>query len=451
MKKLFTSFLLATVACLSAFAEGDGKYYWFYDRAEVATTGKGLIYLSNASSEEEANYADISETKLYELGYSSTTIDYHAKPADGYQFVGLFQTATPASLTEALTSNSPEGSISVKTEQVTESTDVEGYGFEPDNTFYAVFSKVYVKVADALKRAGSVNIDKVINDKGDNITITATPSSDDFQFDYWLDSKGNKITENPYTFVAGDDNEVYTAYFKGDNILTIDFGEGKYIPFSSMYEADFESGIQTYIIQDKYLMFENEEGINIAFDETQNAWGYYNDDETFVQYTGEVPTFSTNYEVFSTVQAYVPNTGFVLYGEGVKTIVLFKETPEEELYPIDTYLVGTATGAVNIESLPKQDDNNNNLVYYVFDTNAFVKATSGTVAENSCYLALTEGVQYPLPEKIYIDTADDPAAITNVNTDKKIQFIGVYTINGKKVEAPVKGLNIVNGKKVFVK
>ena len=451
MKKLFTCFLLATVACLSAFAGDDGKYYWFYERAEVTTTGKGLIYLSNANDEEEPNYDDVSEAKQTEHGTPSTIIYYYAKPADGYQFIGLFPTANPASLTEALTSNSLEGSISVKTEQVTESTDVEGYGFEPDNTYYAVFSKVYVKVADALKRAGSVSIDKVINDKGDNITITATPSAADFQFDYWLDSNGNKITENPYTFVAGDDNVIYTAYFKSDKILTIDFGEGKYVPFSSMYEADFESGIQTYIIHNKYLRFDDNEGNNISFDEAQNAWGYYTDEKTFVKYTGVVPTFSTNYEVFNIGQDYVPNTGFVLYGEGVKTIVLFRETAEEDFIPINTYLVGTATGAVNIESLPKKDENNNNLVYYVFDTNAFVKATSGTVAENSCYLALTEGVQYPLPEKIYIDAADDPAAITNVNTDKKVQFIGVYTINGKKVEAPVKGLNIVNGKKVFVK
>ena len=451
MKKLFTSFLLATVACLSAFAEGDGKYYWFYDRAEVATTGKGLIYLSNTYGDEDVTYADASETKQTVNGFSSTTIYYQAKPTDGYGFVGLFPTATPTSLTEALTDNSLEGSLSVSTMQVTESTDVEGYGFVPDNTYYAVFSKVYVKVADALKRAGSVSIDKVINDKGDNITITATPSSDDFQFDYWLDSKGNKITENPYTFVAGDDNVVYTAYFKSDRILTIDFGEGKYVPFSSMYEAEFESGIETYIIKNKYLRFDDEEGHNIAFDEAQNAWGYYDDDYAFVPYTGEVPTFPTNYEVFGIAPTYIPNTGFVLYGEGVKTIVLFKETPEDELYPIDTYLVGTATGAVNIESLPKQDDNNNNLVYYVFDTNAFVKATSGTVAENSCYLVLTEGVQYPLPEKIYMNAADDPTAITNVNAEKKIQFIGVYTIDGKKVEAPVKGINIVNGKKVLVK
>ena len=30
-------------------------------------------------------------------------------------------------------------------------------------------------------------------------------------------------------------------------------------------------------------------------------------------------------------------------------------------------------------------------------------------------------------------------------------FVGIYTIDGKQVTAPVKGINIVNGKKVWIK
>ena len=451
MKKLFTFVLFATILCSSAFAEGDNNYYWFYDRAVVATTGKGLIYLSEESECAPEDYANECEFKTSTHGYSTTAIFYHAKPADGYEFVGLFPKANPTSMEERVSENNDlDAVINVTTMQVTENNDLEGYGFVPDTTFYAVFSKVYVKVANILERTGKVNIDKVINDKNDKVTITATPTMEGVEFDYWEDSEGNKITANPYTFTVGDDPNIYTAYFKGSKILTIDFGEGKYVPFSSAYEADFESGITKYIIKELPKEFYDENYNVISFDETQNAWGYTGN-EGFVEYTGSIPDFTSNYQVAETYQAYVPNTGLVLYGEGVNTIVLYRETADDNFVGINTYLVGTATGAVNIESLPKQDDNNNNLVYYVFDTNAFVKATSGTVAENSCYLVLTEGVQYPLPEKIYMNAADDPTAITNVNAEKKIQFIGVYTIDGKKVEAPVKGINIVNGKKVLVK
>jgi len=460
MKKVFTFILFATLLCSSAFAEGDDNYYWFYAKATVATTGKGLIYLSESDTIDAGSYSDESEAKAYGKGYNSYSFFYHAKPADGYEFVGLFPTATPKSMAERSTrSNEIDGTVSVKTSQTTADDNVEGYGFEPDTTFYAVFSKVYVNVASTMTRAGKVDIDKVINDKGDKVTISATPTIEGSEFDYWEDSFGNKITENPYSFTVGDDQVVYTAYFKGKNILKLDFGEGKFIPFSANNEAEFEEGIETYIVNELEQAFYDADYNKIQFVEAENAWGYYttekNDKEedvdVFVPYRGTIPQFNSNYQVYKTVQFYIPNAGFVLYGEGEKTVVLYRETADDQLIPIDNYLVGTSTGAVNIESLPAKDANENKLVYYIFDTNAFVKATAGTVAENSCYLVLTDGVQFPLPEKIYMRAEDDPNAISDVNADKKVTFIGVYNINGQEVEAPIKGINIINGKKVLVK
>ena len=451
MKRLFTLILFATLLCSTALAESDNNYYWFYDRVEVATTGKGLIYLSDDSECNEDDYATDSEIKHQEYGYNYYSFFYHAQPAAGYEFVGIFPTATPTSIEERISSsNNLDDMLSVTTMQATTSDNLEGYGFEPDVTYYAIFSKVYVKVDDNVKRAGKVDIDKVVNDKGDKVTITATSAGEGYQFDYWEDSYGNKIAENPYTFTVGDDPVIYTAHFKGDKILTIDFGDGKYIPFSSIYEADFESGINTYIINEIYKQFYDDNDRLITFSETDNAWGYVDDNYEFIKYEGEIPEFTTNYQIYETVQKYVPNTGFVLYGEGVKTIVLYNETPEDQFVAIETYLVGTATGAVQIESLPKKDANDNNLIYYVFDNGAFTKATSGTVEANSCYLVLTEGVQYPLPDKIYMNS-DAPTSISTTTSDKQVKFIGVYNINGQKIEMPVKGVNIINGKKVIIK
>ncbi|MCR5313735.1 MAG: hypothetical protein K6E54_08890 [Bacteroidaceae bacterium] len=364
MKGLFT-FILAFISCSSAFAEGDNNYYWFYDRAEVATTGKGLIYLSEESECKDADYAETCEFKAVDKGAKYKSIFYHAKPTDGYQFIGLFPNATPKSLSESLTSNSTSNVISVTTQMMSESNVVEGYGFVPDTTFYAVFSKIYVNVNATMDIIGTADIDKVINDKGDEVTITATPTLDGCTFDYWMDSNGNKITENPYTFTVGNTTETYTAYFKGDKILNIDFGEGKFIPFSTMSEAKFDADISVYIVNEKAKQFYDENEKLIQFIETENAWGYYNEEE-FVEYNGEIPEFNTNYKVETTFSDYYPNTGVILYGEGIKTIVLHNNTPEEQLYSIDTYLVGTASGAINIESLPKQDDNSNTLIYYVY-------------------------------------------------------------------------------------
>ena len=90
------------------------------------------------------------------------------------------------------------------------------------------------------------------------------------------------------------------------------------------------------------------------------------------------------------------------------------------------------------------------MTYYVFDGSDFVKATTGTVPQNECYLAL-DATQYPLPDKVYLAT-EDPVGIEAVTAGKAaLKFMGVYTIDGKQLTAPVKGLNIINGKKVFVK
>ena len=49
-----------------------------------------------------------------------------------------------------------------------------------------------------------------------------------------------------------------------------------------------------------------------------------------------------------------------------------------------------------------------------------------------------------------------PTGISNVNNDSEAQVVGIYTIDGLRLTAPVKGINILklsNGtmKKVFIK
>jgi len=111
----------------------------------------------------------------------------------------------------------------------------------------------------------------------------------------------------------------------------------------------------------------------------------------------------------------------------------------------------TCEGAVNIADLPTKDDDGNAITYYTFNGQDFVKATTGTVAKDQCYLMLT-AEQYPQPDKILVANSDLVVGIEAVPAKPAApQFVGIYTIDGKQVKAPVKGINIVNGKKVWVK
>ncbi|MBR1668589.1 MAG: hypothetical protein IJ693_09970 [Bacteroidaceae bacterium] len=461
MKKIYLLSLFAVLS-ISAFAETDSYYYWFYNKVESAPTGKGVIYASDGTTvpESDADYTASVEVKNYEYGSSYGSLYVWAQPAEGYQFAGWFTSATDETTMAELVDAKAETTLSVTAIQSTEDDTVEGYGFEPDNTFYGVFSKVKVQAVEGLESVASIDISKVANDKGDNITITATPYDEKTKFEYWLDSKGNKITENPYSFTVSD-VETYTAYFSGDSILVLDFGEGKYIPFSNKYSANI-GDLTGYHVTAVEKAFYDSDSNYITFDETENNWGYWTeeteyDSETdtyvtvsrdFHKYEGEIPSFDNSYEVSTFSYNYNGGDGVILYGEGKHYLVL---TYDEYAAPwAGNFLVATSEGAVNIADLPAQDAEENAMTYYVFDGTDFVKATSGTVPQNECYLAL-DATQYPLPEKIYLGT-EDPASIEAVAESKAApKLMGIYTIDGKQLTAPVRGLNIINGKVVLVK
>ena len=455
MRKLY-SFLLFAVLSVTAFAESDSNYYWFYNRVEAAPTGKGVIYASDGytSPESAADYTSAVEVKQYTQGFSTTSLYVWAQPAAGYQLAGWFGSAVDETVMAEQVATGTEAAIEVSTMQTSEDDLVEYYSFVPDATYYAIFSKVKVQPADGLASIALLDISKVANDTGDNITISASSSDPSAKFDYWTDSKGNKITDNPYSLTVSD-VETYTAHFSGDSIITIDFSEGKYIPFSNAYSA-LLGNVKGYRIVPVEKTFTDENYNTISFDETENAWGYwdieYDDDwnvisSEFHKYEGEIPSFDASYEISEFGYSYAAGDGVILYGKGEQSIIL----TNEETFPWDSYLVGTSAGAVNISDLPATDDDGNAMTYYVFDGTDFVKATAGTVAQNECYLAL-DATQYPLPEKILFASTEE-VAIQGVAAEQSARtLVGIYTIDGKQVKAPVKGaINIINGKKVYVK
>ena len=451
----FYAFMLFAILSISAFAETDPNYYWYYEKVEAAPTGKGTVYASDYSEPptSDSDYAASKEIK-FNTHTSFDIFTAWAKPAAGYQLAGWFSTASDETTMADRVADGEEASISVTTEQVSEDDTVEGYALTP-NVTYAIFTKVKVCAAEGLGDAATLDISKVANDTGDEVTITATPN-EKVEFAYWLDSKGNKITQNPYTFTVND-MDTYTAYFKGDAILTIDFGEGKYIPFSNKCNMILNSDVVGYRIEEVNKNFEDGEGHMIEFDEVQNAWGYYEyeydddgnvTDSKFYEYTGEVPTFESSYKLSDFMYNYNAGDGVILYSKGEQS---FYMTETEVTYPwVGSLLVATCDGAVDIASLPEKDDDGNAITYYTFNGEDFVKATSGVVAKDQCFLTLTSN-QYPQPDKILVANSELATDIQDINVQPALQFQGIYTIDGKHVTAPVKGsINLIGNRKVWI-
>ncbi len=450
----FYAFMLFAVLSISAFAESDGYYYWFYDELKAAPTGKGKIYASEESLEEgDFEYQESLTIKQCVEGYHEGSINTYEQPAEGYQFVGWY---TVDENNATLADKVSDGLyLSVSTTTASEDNMVEGYAPVPDATYYGIFAKIKVQVLPVMSDIGTVAISKVANDTGDEVTLTATSKDDKTKFAYWMNQNGDKITENPYTFTVTD-LDTYTAYFSGESVVYIDFGEGKYVPFSNNQSATLSEDIQMYDVYSQEQVFWDGDKL-IKFNPEENAWGWveeeYDDDwnvisSTFHPYDGEIPDLPTYQVSPSWDSAYMKGNGVILYGVGELPIV-FGEN--ENAYPNDmSKLVATCDGAVDIASLPAKDDDDNALIYYVFDGIDFVKATSGTVKENQCYLVLN-ATDTPLPDKIYVG-GEDPNGIEALDSNPATpQFKGIYTIDGKQVVAPVKGLNIIGGRKVWMK
>lgn len=456
MKK-FYSFVLFALLSVSAFAEMDGNFYWFYDKVVADPTGKGKVYIAESPVDEsEMECQSEMEFKTVSQGLNSLPVWTYEEPAEGYQFIGWFtKPSTEATMDDKVSNGN---GLTITTEVSSESDDVEQYPFEPEATYYGVFGKVKIQAASAMDKLGTLSISKLANDAGDEITITATPASADAEFAYWMDEEGNKITENPYTFTV-DGMNTYTAYYTGSAVKYIDFGEGRYIPFSNSRSAKLSNGIALYEVNEIVKYFEDLEGHTIGYDATENAWGWVDNEvydeqnnlisRDFHPYEGEIPTDIPSYNVSHLYTDYVAGNGAILYGEGILPVVFFDD--ETAAVSEMDKLVATCTGAVEIADLPTRDDDDNEIVYYVFKEDAFVKATSGTVAKDECYLKLN-ATDYPLPEKIYLEEYDDPTlGVAGVEAKKAPVFKGVYTLNGQQVTAPVKGLNIVGGQVKYVK
>lgn len=145
-------------------------------------------------------------------------------------------------------------------------------------------------------------------------------------------------------------------------------------------------------------------------------------------------------EVETTIPA---NTPVVLYAEnGYAANTFYGVNTATE----DAYTVGYLTGVLAETKAPAGSyvlqNGGNGVKFYVVE-----EGKEPTVKANRCYLNLPEGSDV----KAFGFSFGEVDAINSINADKKQMDGAIYNLNGQRLNSLQKGINIVNGKKLYVK
>ena len=455
MRKLFTQFpgkrlMLAAVALLtaasSAFAGGD-EWYAYKVQVDAYPTGAGTVYVTDDMfAEPEAS--DFAATQDFELTTTGFSIYGYAQAAEGWQFIGFAkdlvdeegnvtrvdEVAAAISEGDAYAWLSLDNGVGSKhfdedtqTEVSDDSTTVAALmPLDPNNYFRALFTHVAVRVNERNTSMGDVEIDKLVNDIGDQVTVTATPASEFNAFTGWtLD--GQLVSTEPTLTVDVTGVATYEATFSDTRSITIHFPEeGGYYEFYSPYA---------------YNLFYEAEAYSAGITE-----GYEND---LVAQDGEGTTYLT---VITSGYGTAGKAATILYGAGDVTI--HPQSAEEDYDPFSPQLLQwSGDEGVNIADLSQENDK-----YYTFDatTGIFTLATEGRVEAGHVYMQLPDSLVAGFastPEKIYIneEVATGIAAVRTSLTNGQLRR-GIYTLDGRRLSAINReGIYVFDGKKVIYK
>ena len=446
MKKFVTSlkaFAILAMLTVAGNAMASSTFYAYYAQVNAAPEGKGTVYATydvQAEAPTPDMYKSSSEVQFTAM-YGNVYI--YAQPADGYQLAGV-STATFNEAGEAIYN---EDNITVPGETYTTmyaDSEISGeeeaavaamMPMDPNNVYYALFTRVVAKPAnEQMNRLGGTAISKVTNDNGDVITLTATPHYDEStKFAYWIKkSTGEKITENPLTITV-DGMETYEAYFTSDLRVDLDFGA-----------------------EESYKVWYNDRDAFIGDVKTLN-FGTNSEWTTYMYDTLNVEN-NLRYSFFETYEAgYMASgkTAYLLYGQGVQTIIKDTTAVNSEETTIPESILKYAQTATNVAELPVSAK------YYnvnIAERTLTLMDANAAIAEGTLYAAvpveyLVEG--YEAPATIYWSADEvvgqEPVA-TSINSIKVTEAAAIYSLDGKKLAKVTKpGVYVVNGKAVIVK
>ena len=463
MKKNFTlkkSLLVAALAFVSVGAQAQSTYkyvpLWGEFKAYPAEGGMVSATIAkspNAEALQGSNFgeaASIINVKFaarfmakYASNYANATVT--AVPSEGWNFAGFaeqkYVDGEPVVPTEAQYTDSPKG---LRVTSQTYSKDnlfdtaeeaLASLPDEPDNVYYALFTRVTVGLDYLNKQLGTVEIDKSVNDIGTEVTITATPNQEKkAQFAYWIEeSTGNKITKNPYTFtVSGADN--YTPVFTSDNFFAVEFpAEGGYIEW---YKPEnlvwFPETVKRVNFMEENLKKIGTE----AYFEIEN-------------YTKAIPAKTATYFYGEGTQYFLDDPDDKTSSQG------YMGTPSEFWSGEEGVKLDTMKVSIEIDwDIEVFGD----VSGYLFDqeSKTFKRITDGMVPANRVFLAIPKYILDQIeegfvPDVIYLsEEAAEAAGVDGVQVDKPVKNGKIYTIDGKQVASPKQnGVYIYDGKKLI--
>ena len=394
-------------AAVNSYA-GEQSYHYFYVKMQALPTGKGLVYVDTLGT-AEPDYQESMDYKFmaYVVDQSpSFTLNAWVQPAEGYLFAGWSDNGN--------TLVSRSGDLKTQLGVYSKTAGQEAgldlptfYPYEPDSIYYAMFARVVTRYVPGEEGLGKIAVSKVLNDTGDEISLTATPNTDNCRFAYWTDSEGNRIEDNPLNLTVSGP-ETYTAHFDCDSTVRLTFPEeGGYIPWSSprAFYLGGEEMLACVVFGDS------------VSDGQVNLLEY---------------GFSAN-----------ANQGYLLYGKGEVTISYYDDSYAAFLE--DDLLLSSGAEGVNIDTLDTEGKS-----YFLWQDGKFVRATEGFVEPWSAYLMVPDtcGVTKDVLSVYSSSTTGIGDVKADVKAPAKVQ--GVYDLAGRRLMAPGKdGIYIIDGKKVL--
>ena len=457
-KRVLLGLTLVMCSTLNALAGGD-DWYAYKVQAEAYPTGAGLVYVDTvAVDEEQIQWA---ETTDREFTTRATLAYGYAKANEGWQLLGFAKDTFD------------EDNNLVRTDSVTDPIGDSGYAMlmlnngetskhwddatgtevsddsitvaakmplDPNNSFRALFTRVAAHVNKLQTAMGSVTIDKLVNNLGDKVTLTATPNNKFCQFVNWT-LNGQVLSTEPTIVVDVTGVANYQANFSDSRTVTLQFPEtGGYQLFYSNYDFDLLEQVEAYS-PNLYYALSNEAELA----DSVNAEG---------RRISHLCGSSTNFFLAGKKPAILHGFGQVSISPSSADEVSL----EEDGYWCTMFRWSGEQG-VQVDTLPTTDkERDMTFIYYTFDIDKlqFNRITNGTIAPRSLYMRIFGNMVAPgleAPEVIYFNE-DVESEATGVNTVKVYpqQDKGFFTLDGRRQKNPSRnGIYVTDGKKIVVR
>ncbi len=426
MKKLFT---LLVGMCLASVSFAASDYYANYVQLNAYPEGLGKVYVSlkeeTPADDQWEDVAELSYVSMYENFY------LHAQPVAGYQFAGFSEatfdeTETPVFNEFVISLENPfQGDITKTTAMGKDEAEAEAnMPLDPNRVYYALFTCVKAIHCHNHDSLGTVAVDKMCNEVGDEITLTATPDLEfdpTCKFDYWIkESTGEKITDNPLKLTV-EGVETYKAHFSAEKALVWNFAE----------EGEFKMWYsESHLVGNK--LPDNVWAVSVDVIDSLDTSG-----KRVCHTKMSIPTHYINY-------TYTP---YIFYGEGEATIVLNGDT-NPSIYDGNTFAMAQEDILVDTLTVSSK--------YYTVDIDAkkFEAIPAGTVISKGTPYARFSADNFladmETPAVIYWNLEAIPSDIATPEFKEAVKNGKIYNINGMQVTSVGKGIYIMNGKK-FIK